>query len=139
MSRRKKPLTESQRRKIVTLQNKVRNAINVSVSPGRKTGVKPADLKAYMRSAGLPVHQMTLRAQRLPTGSEFRADYKLWLDGELLFRLKLVPWPDGHGARWHVKRHPEALWWRTPSRGSARRRTGRPSARPRQRARTRQT
>ena len=88
----------------------------MSVSPDLKLGVEPKELKSAMRLRRLPVDRITLRAQRLPAASDLWADYKLWLDGELLFRLKLVPWANGAGARWHVKRHPEATWWRTPSR-----------------------
>jgi hypothetical protein len=97
---------------IMRLQNAVRNAINVSVGRDPKIGVEPRELKLHLRVRRLPVERITLRAQRLPAGSDLWADYKLWLDGELLFRLKLVTWEDGSGARWHVKRHPDATWWR---------------------------
>lgn len=105
--------TAAQRRAIVRLQNGIRNAINVTDSYGRKCGVEPKDLKWAIQSHGLDTAGLTVRPQRVPAGSELEADYKLWQHGELLFRLKLVPWPSRVDARWHVKRHPEATWWRS--------------------------
>jgi hypothetical protein len=94
------------------LQNEVRNAINVT-GWGRKLAVAPEHLKSAMRARGIDVGRIRLRAQPLPAATELRSDYKLWYDGELLFRLKDVPWSDRSiDSRWHVKRHPEADWWR---------------------------
>jgi hypothetical protein len=107
--------TPRRRRTIANLQNGIRNAINTSSGQDRKLGVDPARLKWAMKTYGIDVESITLRPQRLPTGSDLWADYKLWRDGELLFRLKLVPWDDRAGARWHVKRHPDASWWRRPN------------------------
>lgn len=42
-------------------------------------------------------------------------DYELSQAGEVLFRLTYVLWlPEANltSGRWHVKRHPEATWWR---------------------------
>jgi hypothetical protein len=104
--------TPRQRRAIAELQNRIRNAINTSSGRDRKLGVDPERLKWAMKSYGIDVGSITIRAQRLPAGSDLWADYKLWRDGELLFRLKLVPWDDRADARWHVKRHPDTSWWR---------------------------
>jgi hypothetical protein len=109
-------------RAISGLQDSIRNAINVTDHDGRKLGVEPSRLKRAIVCDRIPASRITIRAQRLTAGSDLWADYKLWLDGELLFHLKLVPWGDGYvGARWHVKRHPEATWWRSSRRGRRRR------------------
>jgi len=112
---RKTSKTASQRGAITRLQNQIRNAVNVSHGRDRKVGVDPDKLKWAMRTYGIDITSLSLRAQRLPSDSTLQADYKLRRKGELLFRLKLVPWEDGPDARWHVKRHPGATWWRNPT------------------------
>lgn len=110
---RKSDTTRAEVRRIELLQNVVRNAINATNDAGRKIGVDQPDLKGALRAHGVDVSRLTIRAQRLNRASKLRADVNVWQDGELLFRLKLVPWDDsGFGARWHVKRHPDATWWR---------------------------
>src|SRR4051812_37886744 len=84
------------------LQNEIRNAINISVGRDPKIGVEPDKLKWAMRTRGIDVASISIRAQRLAPGSELLADYRVWLNGELLFRLKLVPWEHSPDARWHV-------------------------------------
>ncbi len=105
-------VTAARRREILRLQNAVRNAVNVSRGRERKLGVDPERLRQAMTLYRIDVGRISCRAQRLPVGSDLLADYKLWQDGELLFRLKLVRWENDVDARWHVKRHPEATWWR---------------------------
>jgi hypothetical protein len=114
-----KPKTARERGRIVALQDEIRNAINVSrKAPHSKSGVQPKDLKRTMRQQRIDVSRITVRAQHLPSTrpDDLEADYKLWLDGELLFRIKLVTWEgDFQDARWHVKRHPDATWYRSAS------------------------
>lgn len=87
-----KPLTKAHRRSIVSLQNEVRNAINVSSGREPKLGVQPSELKDAMQRRGVDVAGITVRNQRLPAASDLIADYRLYRGDELLFRLKLVPW-----------------------------------------------
>jgi hypothetical protein len=97
---------------LVRLQNGIRNSINMSGGRDAKSGVEPKFLKQALNGRSLPLERLTLRAQRLPVGSTLEAEYKVWLDGELLYRLILVPWESGLGARWFVRRHPEGSRWR---------------------------
>lgn len=112
-----RPLAAVERKNVVHLQNEIRNAINVSVGRASKLGIEPSakKLKEAMQTRRIDVSRITLRSTRQPPYSDLIADYRLYRDGELLFRLKLVPWDHpGAWARWHVKRHPDATWWRTP-------------------------
>jgi len=111
-----KPLSGAQRKAIRDLQNEVRNAINFSDGGVRKLGVKPTNIKPSIRQRGINVSGITIRQERMPTSvpPEWEAPYKFSRDGELLVRLRLVRWESRFDARWHVKRHPDATWWRTP-------------------------
>jgi hypothetical protein len=96
---------------LVRLQNGIRNS-NTSGGRDAKSGVEPKFLKQALNGRSLPLERPTLRAQRLPVGSTLQAEYKVWLDGELLYRLILVPLESGLGARWFVRRHPDGSRWR---------------------------
>jgi hypothetical protein len=121
----KKPATEF--RRIVWLQNDIRNTINGTDSSGTKTGIPVSEVGRVLKMH-FPRERLTVRAERLPEFSDLWADLKVYSHGELLFRLKLVPWDHNPtDARWHVKRHPKSDWWRgrrTDSLRAARPRAG---------------
>ncbi len=103
------------RRQIEALQNDVRRAINYRQPGGDlNEGVDPTDLKRFI---GYVVgnDQLAHISLRKAPASESGLVHWLSYDGELLFRLVWVPWPDdfaGAFGRWHVRRHPDASWWR---------------------------
>lgn len=98
------------------LQNDVRRAVNF-LPAGEKNmreGVEPRDLKPHIEAVVRAPHadRIALRKLRAP---EDKPEYALTYDGELLFRLVYMLWPAnayGHEGRWHVRRHPDATWWR---------------------------
>ena len=99
------------------LQNEVRRAINYFPlgENQKREGVDPGDLKRSIVSyVGAP-HGARISLRRRRGTSDDQAEYDLRYDGELLFRVVWVPWPaeySGRDGRWHVRRHPEATWWR---------------------------
>jgi hypothetical protein len=100
---------------IKRLQNQVRGAINYfGIDNTRRQGVDPSELRRLIREVVGAPHgkHITLRKQTPPGEHN---EYALLYNGELLFRLVYVPWPEdyfGVYGRWHVRRHPDASWWR---------------------------
>lgn len=98
---------------IEALQNDVRRAINVSGTP--REGAGEADLKRLILLTVDRRHRPNISLRRRGRGTTAPAEYALRYQGELLFRLVFVEWgetyPHAFG-RWHVRRHPEATWWR---------------------------
>jgi len=114
------------------LQNDVRRAINYFPLGERqkREGVDPSYLKRSIVSVVGPAHGGRISLRRKRGTSDDEVEYELRYDGELLFRVVWVQWPSeysGRDGRWHVRRHPEAIWWRKerPARAKprARRRT----------------
>jgi hypothetical protein len=99
------------------LQNEVRLAINFfpAGENQKREGVDPSALRRHIISAVGPEHRGRIRLRKKASAAGGELEYALSYDGELLFRLVWVPWPQefyGHDGRWHVRRHPAATWWR---------------------------
>lgn len=119
-------------REIKLLQGRVRAAINY-FPPGerdRREGVAPEDLRKFIRWTVEPQHDKHITLRRVTGTRNDEPEYALRYAGQLLFRLLYVPWTTSwkgeefaDGGRWHVRRHPQATWWREgPGRRGGRRR-----------------